>query len=139
MGFFDRMMKGIDYHRDNGGQPAEGGRTPFDNHRREQAFSGGKFSGYNQSGYYEAESRRSASNFLMFTPKSYDDVEIVIDHLKNHEAVIINLKEIKSAISQRILDFISGAIYSLDGCIQPIENGLFLLTPGGVNIMQKKE
>jgi len=88
--------------------------------------------------YYESEGGK-AKNFLMFSPASYDDVEIIIDHLKNHEAVIINLRDIKSVIAQRILDFLSGAIYSLDGSIQPIENGLFLLTPGGVGILQKKE
>ena len=131
MGFFDRIMKGIDYQKDEG-------RQDFNNYQRPPAYVNKKFSGYNSKEYYENESRR-ASNFLMFTPASYDDVEIIIDHLKNNEAVIINLKEIKSVVAQRILDFISGAIYALDGSIQPIENGLFLLTPGGVNIMQKKE
>lgn len=134
MGFFDRIMKGIDYQKDEG-------RREFSNGQRQvppPAYANKKFSGYNSKEYYENE-RNRASNFLMFTPASYDDVEIIIDHLKNNEAVIINLKEIKNAIAQRILDFISGAIYALDGSIQPIENGLFLLTPGGVNIMQKKE
>ena len=137
MGFFDRIMKGIDYHKESEGRQSEIRATGGSNNRS-PAFSGKKFSGYNSKEYYENESRR-ASNFLMFAPSSYDDVEIIIDHLKNHEAVIINLKEIKNTVAQRILDFISGAIYALDGSIQPIENGLFLLTPGGVNIMHKKE
>lgn len=133
MGFFDRIMKGIDYQKEE--------RQGFSTGVRNvppPAYAGKKFSGFNSREYYENESRR-ASNFLMFTPASYDDVEIIIDHLKNNEAVIINLKEIKSITGQRILDFISGAIYALDGSIQPIENGLFLLTPGGVSIMQKKD
>jgi FtsZ-interacting cell division protein YlmF len=129
MGFFDRIMKGIDYDRAD---------NSSDFMSRPKPLSNKKFSGYNSKEYYENESRR-ASNFLMFAPNSFDDVEIIIDHLKNHEAVIINLKEIKSITGQRVLDFISGAIYALDGSIQPIENGLFLLTPGGVNIMQKKD
>ena len=129
MGFFDRIMRGIDYKK---GQPSS-----FED--RDSAFegvqSGGKqFSGV-QSGY---RPETSARDFLMFAPASYDDVEIIIDHLKNQQAVIINLKEVKPQIAQRILDFISGAIYSLDGSIQPIENGLFLLAPGGFNIMKKK-
>jgi cell division inhibitor SepF len=132
MGFFDRIMKGIDYQKEDR-QAGFGGRNV-----PPPPYAGKKFSGYNAKEYYENESRR-ASNFLMFTPASYDDVEIIIDHLKNHEAVIINLKEIKSVIAQRILDFISGAIYALDGSIQPIENGLFLLTPGGTDIMKKKD
>lgn len=121
MGFFDRIMKGIDYKRS---QPQ------FENQPQAAApYEGAKqFSGV----------QNTTRDFLMFTPASYDDVEIVIDHLKMQQSVIINLKEIKAATAQRILDFISGAIYSLDGSIQPIENGLFLLAPGGVNIMKKK-
>jgi FtsZ-interacting cell division protein YlmF len=129
MGLFDRIMRGIDY-----------GKTESNNgfESRPRPFAPKKFSGFNSKEYYESESRR-ASNFLMFAPNSFDDVEIIIDHLKNQEAVIINLKEIKTGIGQRVLDFISGAIYALDGSIQPIENGLFLLTPGGVGIMKKKD
>ncbi len=129
MGFFDRILKGIDYQKEE----MEEREFP-----RPAPYSAKKFSGYTAQEYYESEKGR-AKNFLMFSPASYDDVEIIIDHLKNHEAVIINLRDIKSAIAQRILDFLSGAIYSLDGSIQPIENGLFLLTPGGVGILQKKE
>lgn len=128
MGLFDRIMRGVDY----GKSDSQGGfesRSPL---------AQKKFSGFNSKEYYETESRR-ASNFLMFAPGSFDDVEIIIDHLKNQEAVIINLKDIKTGIGQRVLDFISGAIYALDGSIQPIENGLFLLTPGGVGIMRKKD
>lgn len=130
MGFFDRILKGIDYQREEREEKRE--------YPRPAPYAAKKFSGYTSQEYYESEKSR-AKNFLMFSPASYDDVEIIIDHLKNHEAVIINLKDIKSAVAQRILDFISGAIYSLDGSIQPIENGLFLLTPGGVGILQKKE
>jgi cell division inhibitor SepF len=129
MGFFERILKGIDYQKD------ERKEREFP---RPAPYTPKKFSGYTAQEYYESEGGK-AKNFLMFSPASYDDVEIIIDHLKNHEAVIINLRDIKSVIAQRILDFLSGAIYSLDGSIQPIENGLFLLTPGGVGILQKKE
>ena len=80
---------------------------------------------------------RSATNMLIFAPNSYDDVQTIIDHLKAGESIILNLRDVKRESAQRILDFISGAIYALSGSIYPIENGLFALTPDGVNIMTK--
>ena len=82
---------------------------------------------------------RSSTNMLIFAPNSYDDVQTIIDHLKAGESVILNLRDVKRESAQRILDFISGAIYALSGSIYPIENGLFALTPDGVNIMTKNK
>lgn len=131
MGLFDRMMKGIDYKKSDEAESSVEYTRPVQKRPKQ-------FSGYNADEYY-SQQNTPAKNFLMFAPTSFDDVEIIIDHLKEREAVIINLKEIKPQIGQRILDFISGAIYSLDGSIQPIENGLFLLTPGGVGILTQKK
>ena len=82
---------------------------------------------------------RSSTNMLIFAPKSYDDVQTIIDHLKTGESVILNLKDVPRSNAQRILDFISGAIYAVSGSIYPIEDGLFALTPDGVNIMTKNK
>ena len=82
---------------------------------------------------------RSSTNMLIFAPQSYDDVQTIIDHLKTGESVILNLKDVPRTNAQRILDFISGAIYAVSGSIYPIEDGLFALTPDGVSIMTKNK
>lgn len=67
-------------------------------------------------------------------PSSFDEVQIVINYLKEGESVVLNLNNMNEVDSQRLLDCTSGAICALNGMIQRVENNIFLLTPEGFNI-----
>lgn len=77
------------------------------------------------------------STFWVFTPNYYEDVSVIIDHLKNNQGVIVKLGELDPAIGQRIIDLLSGAVYALSGNITPLENASYLLVPGGVKIVTR--
>ena len=79
------------------------------------------------------------NNMIIYSPKTYRDVKKLIDYLKNREPIIVDLAEIKRDKGQRILDFLSGAIYALDGSMHKISGSIYLLTPDGVNIMVPTE
>lgn len=72
--------------------------------------------------------------FMVYTPKTADDVQTVIDFLKLHKSAIVNLDDVDEAISQRVLDFVSGAIYALNGSVHRVAGNIFLLSPEGVGI-----
>lgn len=74
------------------------------------------------------------SNVVIFSPESYDDVQILIDHLKRSEPAIVDFAAVTNDSAQHILDFLSGAIYALGGSMQRISGTIFLLTPAGVSI-----
>lgn len=76
----------------------------------------------------------NASNVTILSPSNYSQVQEAIDCLKNNQAIIIDLAKISDEISQRILDFLSGAIYALNGSQKRITKSVFLLTPNGVKI-----
>lgn len=78
----------------------------------------------------------TVNNVSLFTPKNFADVQVLIDHLRNHEPEIVELKGIDGETGQRMLDFLSGAIYALGGSMQQIsdQETIFLLTPTGVSI-----
>jgi cell division inhibitor SepF len=73
-------------------------------------------------------------NFMVYEPKNADDVQTLIDFLKTRESAIINLDNVDPAVSQRVLDFVSGAIYALNGSVHRIAGNIFLLSPEGVGI-----
>ena len=77
---------------------------------------------------------RNYQNVVVYDPKTPEDVQRLIDYLKRHEPAIINLDQTAPDVAQRILDFISGAIYALSGSIHRIANNIFLLSPEGVEI-----
>lgn len=71
---------------------------------------------------------------VVFQPQTYDDTQTIIDNLKAHKPVIVNLETLNPDIAQRVLDFIGGAIYALDGSVRKVSKGIFLLAPEGVDI-----
>ena len=73
-------------------------------------------------------------NVVLYSPKSFGDIQTLIDFLKRHEPVVVELSGVADSSAQRILDFLSGAIYALSGSIHRISGTIFLLTPSGVSI-----
>lgn len=78
-------------------------------------------------------------NFMVYEPKTADDVQTLIDFLKTKESAIINLDNVDDEISQRVLDFVSGAIYALNGSVHRVAGNIFLLSPEGVGITNSYE
>ncbi len=71
---------------------------------------------------------------VVFQPQTYEDTQTIIDNLKTRKPVIVNLENLNVDVAQRVLDFISGAIYALDGSVRKVSKGIFLLAPKGVDI-----
>lgn len=67
-------------------------------------------------------------------PESFDEVQILADHLKNRKQVILNLENTPKELSQRILDFLSGTTYALEGNSQQLGHDIFIFTPSNVEI-----
>jgi len=62
-------------------------------------------------------------------PNSYDQASEICEHLKNKKSIIVNLEYVNKDVARRIIDFMSGAVYALDGNIQKISNSIFLIAP----------
>lgn len=71
---------------------------------------------------------------IVYQPMSYDDTQNIVDNLKRNKPVIVNLEAVEKQEAQRTLDFISGAIYAINGDIQKINSAVFVLVPANVDI-----
>lgn len=67
-------------------------------------------------------------------PTSYEDIKDIADSLLSGTTVLLNTEGLDMSIGQRIIDFISGACYAIDGNLQRVSNFIFLITPKGVPI-----
>lgn len=72
---------------------------------------------------------------VVMQPDSFDDAQDIADHLKSKKPVVINLENVDKDIARRIVDFLGGAVYAVDGNIQKVSNGIFLIAPYNVDIM----
>lgn len=70
-------------------------------------------------------------------PSSYEDAAEICDALKNKQIVLINTKSLSTKIAQRLIDFVSGTCYALEGDLQEIEKGVFVVTP--LNVESREE
>lgn len=67
-------------------------------------------------------------------PRIFEDCQLIADNLKNRRPVVINLEEADKELAKRVVDFISGATYALNGSMQKVGNGIFLFVPSNIDI-----
>ncbi len=67
-------------------------------------------------------------------PGSVDDSREITETLLGGRTVILNLEGMDLDVAQRIIDFISGATFAINGNLQKISNYIFLVTPTNVDI-----
>ena len=73
---------------------------------------------------------------LLFSPCSLEEAECIIDNLKARKPVVMNLDELDVELGQRILDFVGGAVYSLNGDIKKVARSIFVVAPPNVDVSQ---
>lgn len=77
---------------------------------------------------------RQPFKVLLVEPRSFDDVQSIVDQLKARRPIILNLEGLEKEVAHRILNFLHGAIYALGGETQKIATGIFFFAPPGVDV-----
>lgn len=72
---------------------------------------------------------------VVLQPESFEEARDIAIHLKSKKPVVMNLESVDRDVQRRIVDFLSGAVFALDGNIQKVSNGIFLIAPYNVGIM----
>jgi len=73
-------------------------------------------------------------NVVVAEPTSFDEVEALAEELKRRHPVLITLERTQSDVARRIIDFLSGATFALDGRLQKVGEWIFLFAPSNVTI-----
>jgi len=108
-------------------QPVEQPKREPRSRRRENALVGG--------GDAQPMPQNLASmKMIVYHPVCYDDAQTIVDNLKNRRPVIVNMEELEGSCAQRVLDFLLGAIYALNGTVNKISRGIFLVAPREVDV-----
>ena len=78
-----------------------------------------------------------SNKMILFEPRAYSESQQIADYLKSSNAVIVNLKRVTPDQAKRIVDFLSGTLYAIEGGLQKLGGGIFLCTPSTVPVEGK--
>lgn len=74
---------------------------------------------------------------VIMRPENFEDAGDICEHLKSNKPVVINLENLDKDFAQRILDFLSGGVCALDGNVQKVSTGIFVIAPPNVDLMSE--
>ena len=100
---------------------------------------------YEQPQVQGASKVAANTNIVLFEPRHFDEAQEIANHLKAKRACAINLHRMPSEYRQRIIDFLTGVIYALDGSINKVGDNVILISPktmpvgGEINLNSNEE
>ncbi len=81
-----------------------------------------------------ASVQQSTSKVVLCEPRTYNEAQEIADNIVNRRAVVINLQRVDHQQAKRIVDFLSGTVYAVNGDIQKLGAQTFLCAPDNVNV-----
>jgi cell division inhibitor SepF len=67
-------------------------------------------------------------------PRRFDQAQELADRFKEGNSVILNLESADRDVTRRLVDFASGVCYALDGTMEKVATGVYLLKPAPTRI-----
>lgn len=74
------------------------------------------------------------SHLVLFEPRAYSETQEIATYLKQKRAAVVNLHRLQREQSKRVIDFLSGVIFAIEGDIQQIGPKIFLCTPKNIGV-----
>ena len=87
------------------------------------------------SGHVVGSTSGKQQEVVLFHAKTFGDATKAADELRNKKAVILNMENVDKALTRRVVDFLSGCVYALDGKVKKIAQSTYLFCPHGMNIV----
>ena len=72
---------------------------------------------------------------VLFHAKTFDDAAKAADELRKRKAVILNMENIDKALTRRVVDFLSGSVYALDGSVKKVAQCTYLFCPHNMDVI----
>ena len=72
---------------------------------------------------------------VLFRPGTFNDTSKAADDLRNRKAVIVNMENVDKAMARRVVDFLSGCVYALDGTVKKIAQSAYLFCPHNMDVV----
>ena len=75
-----------------------------------------------------------AMEMVLIKAKSYSDMQSIAQHIKDRKVAIVNFEDMDKETAQRMVDFLSGAVFALDGVPKKVSGSTFLFSSSNVDL-----
>ena len=72
---------------------------------------------------------------VLFHPANFNDTSKAADDLRSRKAVIVNMENVDKAMARRVVDFLSGCAYALDGKVKKVAQSTYLFCPHNMEVV----
>lgn len=104
------------------------------------AGEGGLFGGFKKGGPKKPQRERTVNfggsdqQVILFSPRSFDEAGELVNYLGLGRSVVMTLEGVPNESARRLLDFLSGITFALEGKITPISAKTYFVTPQNVDV-----
>lgn len=78
--------------------------------------------------------QNASMRLIVAKPTRFEDAREMIDHLKSRKPLVINLEDVDLKVARRIIDFVSGSVYAVEGHIEKVSDVIFVISPSNIDI-----
>ena len=75
------------------------------------------------------------SQLVLIRPERFETAAEIVDQLRGKRAVVINLETTPKDVTRRLVDFLSGAAYAMDGKVKKVAANTYVITPPNVDLV----
>ena len=129
----------MDEYEEEVQEPAPRGRrtSPFASAAREPepapAAAATTNTGFN--GHVMNMNSGNKQEVVLFHAKAFDDAAKAADELRKRRAVILNMENVDKSLTRRVVDFLSGSVYALDGSVKKVAQATYLFCPHNMDVV----
>jgi len=142
MGLFDKIKNGINPDSDPAYDDQDIYTTQIQNDFNDNQMYGTQSQQYAPQDQYQSapvqddgmQVSGSSLELKVVKPERFDNVPQIANHLLNRRTVVLNLEETNKETARRLLDFLSGVAYSINGNLKRVANNTYVITPCNVDV-----
>ena len=71
---------------------------------------------------------------VLVKPERFENASEIADHLKDKRTVVLNLESTNKDVARRLIDFLSGVTYGVEGKIKKVSANTYIITPYHVDL-----
>lgn len=96
-------------------------------------------SAYEQPKNETASNISANANIVLFEPRNFEEAAEIAKHIKHKRACCVNLQRMPIDYRTRMVDFLNGVVYGVDGSIKKIADDVILCAPRNLQVAGKIE